>query len=349
MDTLGMAADEELPVRAAAHDGAAFGELFERHADAVYNHCFRRCGSWSQAEDLTSGRPWWVDHSSWSFRVAIFLSHLFWVACRRHGPKLWLFDRAWRGETAKDAPGPAHQVRGRPQNVVTLELRSPHLWRFLHEDGPLPPGGPRPETFPGIKNGPFFVSTSPYHRSCQLMCGTDDGEVAWTQVCSCWRWPSSPLPSSCAAAARQARTRPPGSFRPGWTRPRRRCRSCWASSRSAGAWRNRRPAPWGASSGWSPARGPRGEWGRTCWAPRWGSSRPTWSSVTSRSVDGSASSRSPCPTASSCPSTPSGPVWRRRPASRTRRTRWSGRSFAGGWRRSSVPASVRWRGTSTSP
>src|SRR5713101_1745700 len=124
MDTLGMASDEELPVRAAAHDGAAFGELFERHADAVYNHCFRRCGSWSQAEDLTSGRPWWVDHSSWSFRVAIFLSHLFWVACRRHGPKLWLFDRAWRGETAKDAPGPAHQARGRPQNVVTLERRS---------------------------------------------------------------------------------------------------------------------------------------------------------------------------------------------------------------------------------
>jgi RNA polymerase sigma factor (sigma-70 family) len=46
--------DEELWARACRHDGDAFGELFERHADAVYNHCFRRTGSWSVAEDLTS-------------------------------------------------------------------------------------------------------------------------------------------------------------------------------------------------------------------------------------------------------------------------------------------------------
>ncbi|MGH9074348.1 MAG: RNA polymerase sigma factor [Acidimicrobiales bacterium] len=46
--------DGELWRRAAEHDGTAFGELFERHADAVYNHCFRRTGSWSTAEDLTS-------------------------------------------------------------------------------------------------------------------------------------------------------------------------------------------------------------------------------------------------------------------------------------------------------
>jgi RNA polymerase sigma factor (sigma-70 family) len=47
-------ADEELWALAASRDGDAFGELFERHADAVYNHCFRRTGSWSVAEDLTS-------------------------------------------------------------------------------------------------------------------------------------------------------------------------------------------------------------------------------------------------------------------------------------------------------
>src|SRR6266851_2635587 len=45
-------------------------------------------------------------------------------ACRSHGLELWLFDRARRGETAKDAPGPCHQVRGRPQKVVTLERRN---------------------------------------------------------------------------------------------------------------------------------------------------------------------------------------------------------------------------------
>lgn len=35
-------------------DGKAFGELFERHANLIYNHCFRRTGSWSRAEDLVS-------------------------------------------------------------------------------------------------------------------------------------------------------------------------------------------------------------------------------------------------------------------------------------------------------
>jgi RNA polymerase sigma-70 factor (ECF subfamily) len=32
----------------------AFAELFQRHADAVYNHCFRKTASWSAAEDLRS-------------------------------------------------------------------------------------------------------------------------------------------------------------------------------------------------------------------------------------------------------------------------------------------------------
>jgi RNA polymerase sigma factor (sigma-70 family) len=46
--------DSELWQRAADHDGTAFGELFERHGDAVYLHCFRRTASWSTAEELTS-------------------------------------------------------------------------------------------------------------------------------------------------------------------------------------------------------------------------------------------------------------------------------------------------------
>jgi RNA polymerase sigma factor (sigma-70 family) len=32
----------------------AFAEIFQRHADAVYNHCFRKTASWSTAEDLRS-------------------------------------------------------------------------------------------------------------------------------------------------------------------------------------------------------------------------------------------------------------------------------------------------------
>ncbi len=46
--------DIELLAQVAAGEPAAFGELFSRHAGAVYNHCFRRLASWSAAEDATS-------------------------------------------------------------------------------------------------------------------------------------------------------------------------------------------------------------------------------------------------------------------------------------------------------
>jgi RNA polymerase sigma factor (sigma-70 family) len=46
--------DLELWRRAASHDSVAFGDLFDRHAERVYNHCFRRTADWSLAEDLTS-------------------------------------------------------------------------------------------------------------------------------------------------------------------------------------------------------------------------------------------------------------------------------------------------------
>lgn len=51
----GSASDQDLWSQAAGEfAGEAFGELFERHADRVYAHCFARTGSWSLAEDLTS-------------------------------------------------------------------------------------------------------------------------------------------------------------------------------------------------------------------------------------------------------------------------------------------------------
>jgi RNA polymerase sigma-70 factor (ECF subfamily) len=46
--------DGELWRRAAGGDQSAFTELFERHAQAVWNHAYRLTGSWSAAEDLTS-------------------------------------------------------------------------------------------------------------------------------------------------------------------------------------------------------------------------------------------------------------------------------------------------------
>lgn len=51
-------------------DGKAFGKLFERHADSVYNHCFRRTGSWSRAEDLVSA----VFLEAWRKRKDVRLS-----------------------------------------------------------------------------------------------------------------------------------------------------------------------------------------------------------------------------------------------------------------------------------
>lgn len=53
-DDSAVASDVDLWRLAAAGDREAFGELFERHAEAVWNHAYRLTASWSQAEDLTS-------------------------------------------------------------------------------------------------------------------------------------------------------------------------------------------------------------------------------------------------------------------------------------------------------
>jgi RNA polymerase sigma factor (sigma-70 family) len=46
--------DAVLWSRARNGDADAFGLLFERHARAIYNYCFRRVASWVVAEDLVS-------------------------------------------------------------------------------------------------------------------------------------------------------------------------------------------------------------------------------------------------------------------------------------------------------
>jgi RNA polymerase sigma-70 factor (ECF subfamily) len=46
--------DSTLWSRARSGDRVAFGALFERHANAIYNYCFGRVGNWSTAEDLVS-------------------------------------------------------------------------------------------------------------------------------------------------------------------------------------------------------------------------------------------------------------------------------------------------------
>lgn len=43
-----------LAERLRAGSGTAMTEVFHRHGTVIYNYCFRRAGSWSAAEDLTS-------------------------------------------------------------------------------------------------------------------------------------------------------------------------------------------------------------------------------------------------------------------------------------------------------
>jgi RNA polymerase sigma factor (sigma-70 family) len=47
-------AEVELWRRAVAGDAQAFGDLFELHARAIYNFCFRRTANWAEAEDAMS-------------------------------------------------------------------------------------------------------------------------------------------------------------------------------------------------------------------------------------------------------------------------------------------------------
>ena len=46
--------DSALWQRVRVGDAQAFGLIFERHGNAIYNYCFRRVGNWAAAEDLVS-------------------------------------------------------------------------------------------------------------------------------------------------------------------------------------------------------------------------------------------------------------------------------------------------------
>jgi RNA polymerase sigma factor (sigma-70 family) len=63
--------DRMLWQRAADGDRDAFGVIFDRHARAVYNHLFRLCASWSEAEDLTSA----VFLQAWRRRAQVSFDH----------------------------------------------------------------------------------------------------------------------------------------------------------------------------------------------------------------------------------------------------------------------------------
>ncbi len=101
------------------HPRQAFGRLFERHSETIYNYCFRQTASWHAAEDLTST----VFLEAWRSRDRVvvqgdsLLPWLYGIAtnvCRRRRRTL---ARRWRAldrlprEVAQ--PDPADDVAGR--------------------------------------------------------------------------------------------------------------------------------------------------------------------------------------------------------------------------------------------
>jgi len=88
--------DRELWERASAGSSEAFGQLYDRHARAVYNFLYRRTASWSDAEDLTSAvflHAWRrradvvLDRESalpWLLRAADYTVRNEWRAKRRY-------------------------------------------------------------------------------------------------------------------------------------------------------------------------------------------------------------------------------------------------------------------------
>jgi len=63
--------DRQLWADAAAGDDDAFGAIFDRHAKAVYNHCFRLTGNWTLADDTTSA----TFLAAWRRRSTVTLVH----------------------------------------------------------------------------------------------------------------------------------------------------------------------------------------------------------------------------------------------------------------------------------
>jgi RNA polymerase sigma-70 factor (ECF subfamily) len=127
----GVHSDRELWRRARACEHDAFGLLFDRHANAVYNHVFRRTASWSEAEDLTSAvfleawrrrREVVLDRDSalpWLLGVATYLTLNRQRALRRY--------RALTARLPQPRPAPDHadEVAARVDDErVMSQLRS---------------------------------------------------------------------------------------------------------------------------------------------------------------------------------------------------------------------------------
>ena len=119
VDVRGAARTKECPTancggERARHDGTAFGGLFERHADAVYLHCFRRTASWSTAGGTDECR---LFLEAWRRRRAVRLdtdSILPWL--------LAVANNAIRNARPATAPSPAPSGQAAPCCSMRMTL-----------------------------------------------------------------------------------------------------------------------------------------------------------------------------------------------------------------------------------
>jgi DNA-directed RNA polymerase specialized sigma24 family protein len=127
--------DRVLWGRATGGDDAAFGTLFERHAKAIYNYCFRRVADWTLAEDVTSA----VFLEAWRRRFDVRLagdSVLPWL----YGVAANLIRKHRRGGRRAMRALYRYRRSGRPPRISPTT--SPGVWTTSAARAPPSPSWP---------------------------------------------------------------------------------------------------------------------------------------------------------------------------------------------------------------
>jgi RNA polymerase sigma-70 factor (ECF subfamily) len=98
-------------LRARSGDERAFGDLFVRHVQRVYNYCFRRLGSWSLAEEATQT----VFVNTWAKRDAVVIEE-----------SMLPFLFAVANNVARNLSRAAHRYASASAAIPTPDLVSDH-------------------------------------------------------------------------------------------------------------------------------------------------------------------------------------------------------------------------------
>lgn len=128
--------DSALWSRSRAGDANAFGLLFERHATAIYNYCFRRVGDWATAEDLLSVvflEAWRRRDKElpadkvlpWLYGIATNVVRNQWRSERRHAMALKRIPKPLEGERFAELADERLDDERRMKHVLSLVEQLP--------------------------------------------------------------------------------------------------------------------------------------------------------------------------------------------------------------------------------